>query len=266
MHNLDTTSTTQLTPAPHAHDGHRARLRTRFRTAGLDSFAPHETLELLLTYCIPRINVNNLAHALIDRFGSVSGVLDASSEELGSVPGVGSETVGYLRFIAELRRVCAMEQCDQPASLDTVPKFNTYLRARFVGRSNECVYLVLLDNSLRPMACVLLGEGTVNSAPVTVRRMIELAIYHRAACVVLAHNHPHGLAIPSSEDITVTETVLHAMETVGIPLLEHFIVADHSCAPMLRGRRQAATVAPVIGRDAQAFAATFYADELPDHR
>ncbi len=242
------------------HDGHRARLRARFRESGLTGFATHEILELLLTYCIPRVNVNETAHALLDRFGSLSDVLDASPEELCTVLGVGPEAATFLRLVPEIYRACELERSEPDAPLDTIQKLERYFRALYVGVANERVYLLLLNNSLRAIDCVMLGEGTVNSAPVTVRRLVELAFHHRASCVVLAHNHPHGIAVPSGDDITVTENLLRTLDTMSIPLLEHFIVADHSCAAILRKRRQAMTVAPVIGRDPVQFCSTFYGE------
>lgn len=245
--------------ADNPHQGHRERLRKRFMESGLDGFASHEVMELLLTFSRPRINVNELGHSLIDRFGSISGVRNASAEELLSIPGIGPQTACLIRLTAAIERMSAIEEAERDTSpLDTVQKMHTYLRGRFVGLSVERVYLLLLDNSLRPIECVNLGDGTVSGAHVSVRRIIELALLSNAASVVLAHNHPRGIPIPSADDIAVTETILQALELAELAFLEHFIFTEHSSAPMLRGRCQAAKVAARIGRDPQAFSATFY--------
>ncbi len=250
--------------ASNLHDGHRDRLRARFREVGFDGFAPHEMMELLLTYALPRVNTNEIAHNLIDRFGTVSGILNASAEELQAIRGIGDGAVLYFNLLSAIRRQCELDCCDTSTPFNTIERLTTYLRALYTGINTERVTLMLFDNSLRMLDCITLGDGTVNSAPVTLRRIVEEAVGHRAACVALAHNHPRGMAIPSGNDIAVTESIEQVLRALSIPLLEHFIVAEHSCEPMLRSRRLSAATAPKADRELQCFCSTFYGEVLAD--
>ena len=246
---------------PSVHTGHRQRLRDRFLHGGPDDLAPHELLELALGYAMPRIDVNPLAHRLIDRFGSFAGVMEASVEELESIPGIGEYAACLLRLFPAVTRMCAIDRAPTPRVYDTVGKLVEYLRPRFAGLTVERVYLVLLDNGLHMIDCRILSEGAVNSSAVTVRRIAELCLYSHAACAVLAHNHPKGIAVPSSADLDVTRQIESALELIGVPLLEHLIITEYSEAPILRPRRGLTRLSPVTGKVDAAFYRTFYEAE-----
>ena len=177
-----TTETSDLS----VHAGHRQRLRERFLRGGPDDLAAHELLELLLGYAMPRVDVNPLAHRLIERFGSLSGVTEASVEELMSVSGVGEYTACLIRLLPAVVRRCAIDRVESPRVYDTVGKLVEFLRPRFTGLTTERVYLILLDNGMHMIDCRVISEGSVNSSAVTVRRIAELCLYMHAACAVLA--------------------------------------------------------------------------------
>lgn len=242
------------------HDGHRNRLRERYERSGLEDFADHEIIELLLTYAIPRGDVNPQAHALIRKFGSVSGVLDADRQELETVDRVGHKASLFLKMLPELFRRYQTDKVDNRAPFDTVAKLGEYLHGLYVGVTVERVYLILLDNSLRMIDCVNLGDGAVNCSSITVRCIAEKALLNHAAAVVLAHNHPKGMAIPSGSDLEVTQTVESALETVGVPLLEHMIVTENSYATIMRQRRGLLRSSPVTGMVDQEFYRKFYGE------
>lgn len=248
------------TTAGDIHGGHRQRLRARFLKGGPDDFAPHELLELVLCYAIPRGDVNPLAHRLIQRFGSLSGVLEAGESELRSVDGVGDSTACLLRLLPAVMRAYAVEKNRPAPVFDTVGKLVAYLRPLYVGLTTERVYLILLDNGMRMIDCISLGDGAVNCSAVTVRRIAELCLTNHAACAVLAHNHPKGMAIPSGADLEVTNRVDSALETVGVPLLEHLIITEYSDAAILRGRKGTLRASPITGELDQTFYETFYRD------
>ena len=242
------------------HAGHRERLRDRSARGGLDTFADHEVLELLLTYAIPRQDVNERAHHLIDRFGSVAGVLDALSDELCELDGIGPGTAQFLTMLPAVFRRYALNKCEPGEPLDTVAKIGEYLHARFTGVTFEQVYLLLFDNSMRLIDCCHLDDGTVNCSKVTVRKVAELCLLKHAACAVLAHNHPMGLAIPSGADIEVTQTVDNALETIGVPLLEHMIITENSYAPIMRHHKGLLRSSPVTGMVDKGFYERFYGE------
>lgn len=220
------------------HKEHRRRVKERFLQSGLTGFAPHEILELLLFYAIPQKDTNVLAHKLIDRFGSVRGVFSASYEELCEVDGVGDHAATLLRFLPPLASYVRMEaEQEHKRVFETTEDLGEFFLSQFAGVSEETVLLLTLDNSFHMLGCQRVGSGTVNSVGVTVRRMVEIALSAQASMVVLAHNHPTGLAIPSQEDLNTTRTVSEAFTAVGIPLVEHILVANRTFRGLIGGFR-----------------------------
>ena len=207
------------------HDGHRARLTARFLEEGLDGFSQHNVLELLLFYSVPRKDTNELAHALIDAFGSLSGVLDAPVVELEAVPGVGARTAALLHLMPQLARAY-LSDSERDVCLDSTDKAGRYLLPRFVGRGEETVFLVCVDGKCRAISTTLLFRGSINAAEVNLRSIVATALRHNAAGVILAHNHPGGVALPSPEDLSTTRRIRDALEPVGVRLIDHIIVAD----------------------------------------
>ena len=242
------------------HAGHRERLRERFSRSGLDDFADHEVLELLLTYASPRVDVNATAHHLIERFGSVAGALDALPEELCDVEGIGPAAAQFLTILPCVFRRYALNKSKPGEPMDTLAKIGEFLHAKYTGITFERVYLLLFDNSMRLIDCCHLDDGAVNSSKVTVRRVVELCMFKHASCAVLAHNHPMGLAIPSGADIEVTRSVENAMEAVGMNFLEHIIVTENSYAPILRHHKGVLRASPVTGEIDKAFYERFYGE------
>ena len=207
------------------HKGHRDRLRQRMLDEGLDHFEDHRVLELLLFYAVPRRDTNELAHRLINTFGSLSGVLDAPYEELLKVPGVGPAAAALLKMMPQLARVYLCDQASGKTVLDTTAKLGDFLRSRFVGRKNETVFLLCLDNTCKLLSCKVLSEGSLEQAPVIPRRVAEEAVRTGASAVVLAHNHPKGFALPSAQDVTMTRSLFLALRGVGIRLADHIVVS-----------------------------------------
>ena len=172
------------------HDGHREKMRRRFLETGLEGFADHEALELLLYYAIPRRDTNPIAHALMERYDSLSGVLNAPVEDLEKVEGIGE-------------------------SLSLI-----------------LVFLLCLDRKGRLLACKRLAEGDVASADLNIRKVVEMALLTSASAVILAHNHPSGVAVPSSSDEAATRQVAEALRTIGVRLVDHIVVADRDFVSM----------------------------------
>ena len=208
------------------HDGHRQRLKDRFRQEGLDKFDEIQVLELLLFYAIPQRHTNPLAHRLLDHFGSVAQVLQAPVEELEKISGVGANAATLLSLTTALARYYMVNRGTQTAILTSTEMCGDYLLPHFVGRRNETVFLLCLDAKCKVLCCKEVGEGSVNSASVPIRRIVEMALSMNATSVVLAHNHPSGLAIPSHEDVQTTKRLALALDAVEIDLVDHIVVAD----------------------------------------
>lgn len=208
------------------HDGHREKMRKRFLKGGLDSFADHEALELLLYYAIPRKDTNPIAHALMERYGSLSGVLTAPVEDLQRVEGIGQSAAILLKLAPQLYRKAKLSDAEQETVLSSVERVGAYLLERFAGEKNEVVYQLCLDRKGKLLACKKLGEGSVASADLDIRRLVENAILTSASAVILAHNHPSGIALPSEEDYIATNRAKEALAVVGVTLTDHIVVAD----------------------------------------
>lgn len=210
----------------HSDTGHRDRVKDRFRREGLDGFAPVHALELILFYAIPQKDTKELARTLLNHFGSYTAVLEASAAELEAVPGVGKNVATYLNLLAAAGRYYQVQKAQQETILDDVEKYGNYLLQRFYARRVETVFLLCLDAKCKVLGCQLVGEGDVNSANIPMRRMVEIALASNATTVVLAHNHPSGLAIPSREDVQTTRQLASALGAMDIVLADHIVVAD----------------------------------------
>lgn len=207
------------------HKDHRQRLRERFLREGLDNFDELYVLELLLFYCIPRVDTNPIAHRLLDHFGSLTNVLNASTEELEKVEGIGKNASTFLSLITQVGRYYQVKQSEPGKILRTVDQCGNYLVPYFFGREQETVFMLCLDAKCKVICCKMVGEGSVNSANIPVRRIVEMALAANATTVVLAHNHPSGLAIPSADDIQTTQRIAAALGTVEIVLADHIVVS-----------------------------------------
>ena len=208
------------------HDGHREKMRQRFMTGGLDAFADHEILELLLYYAIPRRDTNPIAHALMERYGSLPAVLAAPMEDLKRTEGIGESAAVLLHLVPQVCRRARLAQVGEDQVLNSSERAGAYLLECFDGESREVIYQLCLDRKGKLLACKRLGEGSVASADLDVRRLVENAILTGASAVILAHNHPSGVALPSDGDYTATMRVRAALNAMGIELADHIIVAD----------------------------------------
>ena len=208
------------------HDGHRKRLKAQFLAHGED-FHDHQLLELLLCYAIPQGDVNGLAHTLLNQFGSLAGVMDALPESLRKVQGVGEHTAVLLKLVPKLAGRYLEDRASLGTILDTTLAARNYLMPYYrQGGRNEMVYLVCMDAKYKVLGCRKLGEGSVNAADITSRKVVEAALACNATCVILAHNHSSGLALPSQADLTTTGRLWGILQSVGVELVDHLIFAD----------------------------------------
>lgn len=214
------------------HKGHRDRLRKKFLTHGLDVLQDHEVLELLLFYAIPRMDTNELARKLLDHFGTISAVLEAPLAELKEVGGIGDNAAVLLRLITPLSRRYQLSRNEKGICLPTTQACGDYLLPYFFGATEEMVYLLCMDAKCKVLTCRLLHSGSVNSASVPQRKAAEIALSCNASSVVLAHNHPSGLALPSKADVDTTMQLKFTLEALEIKLIDHIIVAENDFVSM----------------------------------
>ncbi len=216
------------------HDGHRERMKKRYLEQGLEGFSDDEALELLLYYAIGRLDVNPLAHRLLDRFGSFRAVLDADPAELEEVEGVGGNTALLLHLVKDLNRryLLDIQAARRKPKLDTAEASGRFFLPYFYGLKEERIYAALLDDKLQLISCRQVAEGSISAAQVSVRKLVELAIREKATGILLAHNHPAGQAVPSLEDREATLRIHAALAAVQIRLLDHIIVAGEDYISM----------------------------------
>lgn len=217
------------------HEEHRKRLRARFLAEGLDNFEPHNVLELLLFYAIPRRDTNVIAHHLINKFGSISAVFEADIDELASVDGIGEYSATLLKLIQQVTRYYAIDSCKPHTTYDTAEKVGDFLIAKFTGETVEKVYLLSLSSSYRLISCDLVSEGCVNASEIILRKIADTALSANASMAILAHNHPGGSVKPSGDDLSATCEVFKMLKRMNIPLLEHFVVAGDEYSTMIAG-------------------------------
>ena len=216
------------------HNGPRDRIRRRFLEEGLDQFTDVQVLEFLLFYCIARQDTNPIAHRLLDSFGSLSQVLEAPVEELRKVEGIGENTAVFLRLVTQVGRYYLTDRASKAKVLPTLESCAQYLQTFFFGRNVETVYLLCLDAKCKMLCCKKISEGDVNSTSLSVRKVVETALNTNASSVVLAHNHPGGMAIPSNEDIQTTRRIAAALQAVDVHFIDHILVTDDDYVSLLQ--------------------------------
>ena len=214
------------------HDGHRDRLRQSYLEHGLMSMNDINALELLLFYAIPRRDTNEIAHRLLDRFGSLDGVFSASAEELQEVEGIGENAAALLTLIPEIMKKSRVSKGREIRQIRSSDDAGAYLLPYFLNERDEVVYLLCLDTKRCVICCAEMGRGVVNSVDTGIRRIVEKALKVRASSVIIAHNHPDGIALPSREDEVFTRALYNALETVGIRLEDHIIAAEDDYTSM----------------------------------
>ena len=200
------------------HKGHRERLKERFLTEGLDNFTDTQALELLLFYAIPQKDTNPIAHELLAHFGSLSRVLEAPVEELKKVPGISDHSATLLSLVTALSRYYQVDCSQRVEMLTTLDACGAYLVPYFFGRTRETVFLLCMDAKCKVICCREVGEGSVNSA----------------STVVLAHNHPSGVAVPSVEDVQTTRRIAAALQAVEVHLADHIVVSEGDYVSMVQ--------------------------------
>ena len=221
------------------HEGHRARLRESFIETGIEGMADHQVLELLLTYALPRVDVNPLAHRLLDRFGSLEGVLTTRPDQLRQVRGVGESAAVFLSLLGEVDRRMLLQRFsgrDKRPILDTPSSLGRYMLALSLQDRYETLRLVCLNKRYE-----LIYEGVVSSGSLTEvladpRPILETALVHKACFIALSHNHPSGDLRPSPEDEDAAVRIEAAGQAVGIGVVDQFILGRGAAYSFRSGR------------------------------
>ena len=220
------------------HSGHRQRVKDEFLKRGLEGWAEHRMLELLLFYVVPKRDVNGLAHDLIDRFGSLAGVMDASWDELSEMKGVGKHTATLLKLIPALSGHYLNSRSEVRSIVRGTRDVYEILAPYFFGATNEKSYVLCLDGKNQILGVRKISEGCIDSASVSIRRIMEEAVSLHAMRIYLAHNHITNIALPSKEDINTTNIIRAALAGVGFELVDHLIFVDGDMVSIRESKQQ----------------------------
>ena len=214
--------------ATSTHSGHRKRLDEKSDLFGFESLEEHEQLEKILFAVIPRGDTNEIAHLLINQFGSLYGVLTAELKELIEIPGVGSRVAKFLHdlypILGCVERSIQKKTGTKVWDMQTPELRGKYAKTLFYGKLTEAFYLVSLNKKLQAFRFDKVSEGSSEETPVYTQEVVKQAMRTKAYAVVLCHNHPSGILTPSHADLETTQQLRQAMDAVGIHLVDHIIV------------------------------------------
>lgn len=206
------------------HKDHRSRLRKRYEREGLQSFEDHNVLELLLFYVIPRRDTNPIAHLLLERFGSLSAVFEATESELCEVEGIGPSAAAFLRLCPEIaKRTTARRHESAPFVTDA--RLGSYFVNCFRFTPPETACIMFLDRDMNFVSFEYLSHGDTSCPNCVLERAVEAAAGNEGKFAVLAHNHGDVGTAPTRQDISVTEEIRRALALRGVQLVAHYIVS-----------------------------------------
>lgn len=209
------------------HKGHRDRMRRRFETEGLASFEPHEVLELLLFHTVPRRDTNSIAHALIEKFGTLDKVFEAGLVSLTEVDGIGYNSAVLLKMIPQLSQYYMKERFDKSTRIDNVEQMGEYICSKIGLYDREVFAAAAFDARRSEISFRIISEGFVSETPVQLRALAEFAIEVRAEQLVIAHNHVAGEPTPSQADRDATKLICGRLYDIGIKVTDHIIVSGN---------------------------------------
>lgn len=208
-------------------EGHRERLRRRFQEENIDTIPDYVVLEMMLQGILPRRDTREIGRELIRVFGGLPQVLDAPVSELCKVPGMGESAAQFIKLIPSFyRRYCA-DKWKDPIIFTEVEDACKYLESQFIGYKSEVLIAMCMDANCKLLACRPVFEGSVNAVDISVRSVLQFALAFNASRVIIGHNHLHGDAFPSYDDLETTKKIYNALSYVNIHLDDHIIVVEN---------------------------------------
>lgn len=210
------------------HEGHRQRIKEEVRQQGIAAMPPHKVLEALLYYAKPRGDVNALAHALIDRFGSFAGVLDATEEELLQVEEAGPGTALFLKLLPQVAAYYLKSKNETNKVVATSGEAAALFLPYFLDKKDEAVCLASFDGQGKLLRLRQVAAGSPAQSEVQLRQLVTEALLAGAVSAMVAHNHPTGVLRPSPQDIAFTAHLKETLSAVGVRLADHLILQNEA--------------------------------------
>lgn len=213
--------------AENLHHKHRERVRKEFLAHGINENAPeHKLLEMLLFFSIGRKDTNEIAHLLINRFGSLSAVLEAPVEELVKVDGVGENTAMLLKLMIPVTKSYIASKTKKVNIYENMDAISDFLTAKYIGYDVETFAITTFNSKGAIVGFDILSQGDCVTVNVSMRQVIETVLKRKAVCAVISHNHPGGDALPSREDVETTEKIAKTLSSINVKLLDHIVLCD----------------------------------------
>lgn len=220
------------------HKDHRKRVRNEILTNGIgEGISLHKIIEMLLYYSIPRKDTNETAHLLAERFGNISAMLDADVSELKEIEGIGDNTVALFKLIKATVKLYYSEKSKAPESFQSVDKIYEFLKSKYIGFSKEMFSVLCFDGAGSLLGFEFISSGDVAAVGISTRMVIEKAIKYNATAIILVHNHPSGIALPSFDDIKTTEIINNALKNIDIKLLDHLILGKGDYVSLVQSEK-----------------------------
>lgn len=220
------------------HNGHRDKLRKNFIAVGLEGKTDHQILELLLTYALPRIDVNPIAHALIDEFGSLAGVLDADISQLTKLKYISENVAILLKLIPAVSAKYYQSKQGERVHLNTVEAIKEYMIPQLINEKNEVFYVLCLDAHLNLLRAIKHSEGSPDKASIDIRSLANQVLNTGTDRIVLVHNHLSNSVQPSVSDVNATNRITEAFENLNISVLDHIIISGNKCFSFFASKQQ----------------------------
>lgn len=222
------------------HHGHRKRMKTAMLEHGIEGLNEHQVLEMLLFFGVPKGDTNPTAHRLIDRFGSLRGVLEADYDELLQVTGIGENVGSLIKFVQLLsgRYLRSASFEENSRRFGSIEALQRYYEGVYLGSHNEQLRAMLLDDNLYMIKEQLIAEGTIGKSEFSIRKIADFVIKNSGNRVVIAHNHPNGLAVPSKQDIVSTVSLLDFLKSIDVELVDHIIVGRTGSMSMRKNQSE----------------------------
>ncbi|MBN8441553.1 MAG: DNA repair protein RadC [Thauera sp.] len=203
------------------------RPREKLLSRGSQALSDAELLAIFLRVGIRGQSAVDLARTLIERFGNLTRLCNASADDFSTVPGMGLAKYAQLQAVMELARRALSETLRERALFDSPQAVRDWLRLRLGHLPHEVFCVMLLDARHRLIDAIDLFRGTLTQTSVYPREVVKLALEHNAAAVIFAHNHPSGAAEPSTADELLTRSLKEALALVDVRVLDHFVVPAH---------------------------------------
>ena len=215
-----------MTNSSSIHSGHRQRLKRLMLEANFNGISDINLLEAVLFYSISRSDTNEIAHRLLQAFGSVEAVFEADYDDLLQVEGIGEHSAFLIKLVNKSAKRMNESSRNKAVMIGGNQSAADVFKPYFVGEKDEKILAMYLDNAHKLIRVDVLGTGVVNTVSFDIRKLLEGAVRTNAVTVILAHNHPHGFPNPSNDDLNLTQKARNILRTVGINLYDHLINAD----------------------------------------